>query len=142
MDLLEDLKQYLETSLKVAEGLNAVSQKINPERKLSVHDHKRLQLIRKDIWEVAQHTKNKLPASASRQHTSQSVRRAPSHAVKDVPCNAIKRLLSNSIKDVNSRVKLSRAGKRSVAPFLSREARVPAVFRTAEHFLLYSVLSQ
>lgn len=135
MDLVENLKQTLEKTYQLALGLEQVSSMIYP-RKIGAQGRKRLLNINREIKAMTQMLRSKPSSSLekSRKLNSTTYKRPgastdTSAIVSDSPGYLIKKRLSTSIKEINERVKMSRAGKRTIGTYISKEAVSPPIIR-------------
>lgn len=132
MDLSDTLKLTLVGTYNLAEALESVSNTICPRRASQQH-RKRIMLITREIKnsshvlrpkQSSTNKRNKSTTFKNQQTITQTVPIVP-----DSPGYIIKKKLSCSIKEINERVKMSRAGKRTIGGFISKEAGSPAIVK-------------
>lgn len=131
MDLAENLKSTLDRTYQLAIGLEQVSTMIYP-RKIGPLGRKRLISINKEIKTLSQMMRTKTSYSNERKNANLHRKVSSLHQseiVADSPGHIIKKKLSLSIKEINERVKMSRAGKRTIGKYISKEAFSPPVIR-------------
>lgn len=124
MDLSEILKTTLENTRNLAAALEYVGNKICPRR--SNQGAKRLIFINREIKFLSQTSKR--PQKGQKALNVSSPDPPENHlSVNDSPGYIVKKRLSSSIKEINERVKMSRAGKRTIGVFMSKNAGSPKI---------------
>ncbi|OMJ87635.1 hypothetical protein SteCoe_10643 [Stentor coeruleus] len=123
MELAEDLKTTLDKTFNLALSLEQVSSMIIP-RKINSRGRKRLININKEIRNLSDLMKIKTKSISDHKRKGFSLGKSfdsqtKKDSIPDYPSYLIKRRLSSSIKEVNQRVKMSRAGKRSIGKYMS-----------------------
>ena len=131
MELPNDLKITLDKTFNLALGLEEVSSMITPKR-IGDRGRKRLLNINKEIKNLSQIMKFKSKKNIELQFktydTSNFINPAsPKKILVDLPAYQVKKKLSLSIKEINHRVKLSRAGKRSVGKYMNDFNMTPLI---------------
>ena len=133
MDFAENLKTTLDKTYQLALGLEQVSAMIYP-RKIGAQGRKRLISINKEIKNLSQLMRTKTAISRERTrnqnfHQKRQSMNEQEEIISDSPGYVIKKRLSLSIKEINERVKMSRAGKRTIGMYISKEASSPPIIR-------------
>ena len=123
MELPDDLKITLDKTFNLALGLEEVSSMIVP-RRIGDRGRRRLMNINKEIKALSGMMKFKTKKNTEKHFETFDSTNFNSSGIKpeivlDVPGYQVKRRLSLSIKEINHRVKLSRAGKRSVGVYVN-----------------------
>lgn len=128
MELTDSLKTTLENTYGLALKLEEVSSMIVP-KKIGERGRKRLININKELrtYITSEKKKDKISQIFQKPQIRQSISRPKKEEIQQTYTSSkVKRDLANSIREVNQRVKLSRAGKHSVAKCMS--ARRSSVF--------------
>lgn len=122
MNLTDDLKSTLNKTLEIALGIEKINSMINPQ-KAHTEGRNLVNAIYKDV---------QLLANQSRYHTRQVVLKqikplsgppiARSEKIKLSLSLDFKKQFSDSIKSINNRVKMSKAGKRTIGQLLRDES--------------------
>lgn len=133
MDLSDTLKLTLVSTYNLAEALESVSNTICSRRNSQQH-RKRIMLITREIKNSSQllhSTQSSIQKKKQKNFTlaNQKTIAQPIQIINDSPGYLIKKRLSGSIKEINERVKMSRAGKRSIGGFMSKEAGPPSIVK-------------
>ncbi|CAG9334084.1 unnamed protein product [Blepharisma stoltei] len=132
MDLADDLRVTLDRTLEIAVGLEEVNTLIHPKGQVS-HGRKRILSINKEIRSLSHHIKGK-SSSITKESDIIRQRLVESAAKKedvilDSPTIVVKKRLNLTIQETNQRLRLSRAGKRTIGPFISAEALDPPLIK-------------
>ena len=133
MELADNLKITLDKTYQLALGLEQVSSMIYP-RKIGAQGRKRLISINREIKNLSQMMRIRTSSSKEKSRRNGSTMqknflRKQEDSIPDSPGYLIKKRLSVSIKEINERVKMSRAGKRIVGKYMSKEASSPPIIR-------------
>ena len=122
MNITEDLKSTLNKTLEIALGIEKVSSLINPQKAQT--DGKNLvNLIYKDVQTLAIQSRTYTRYSAKRK--PKRLTESPASKNEKFKFNLsmdFKKQFSNSIKSINNRVKMSKAGKKSIGQLLRDES--------------------
>jgi hypothetical protein len=136
MDLSDSLRSTLEKTRNLAEALEFVGYTIRP-RRMSQQGGRRLLNINREIKNFSNSDKTSLKPTSQKSKekttgkgslpTLQVKQESLNEIVNDSPGYLIKKKLTTSIKEINERVKLSRAGKRTIGSFMGQDAGSPSI---------------
>ncbi|OMJ67203.1 hypothetical protein SteCoe_35693 [Stentor coeruleus] len=122
MNITDDLKSTLNKTLEIALGIEKVNTMINP-RKAHTEGKNLVNVIYKDMQILTNYTRGR-----KRQNNFKEVKETPrtislslNPNLSEIRRADLKKNLSSSIKKVTQRVKMSRAGKRTIGQLLHDE---------------------
>lgn len=120
MDLSENLRSTLESTLALALNLEQVGSMLIP-RKIGLKGRRRINLINKEIKDLS-HLSSSKPKARRKNSQESRIFESETHTHKEIildsPAYSVKQKLSYSLKEVNQRVKSSRAGRRSIGEYI------------------------
>lgn len=131
MDFSDTLKLTLVNTYNLAEALESVSNTICPRRTSQQH-RKRIMLINREIRNFSQLIRSSAQTPKKQRNPLMDQKLISTNQpqiINDSPGYLIKKKLSSSIKEINERVKMSRAGKRTIGSFISKEAGSPSIVK-------------
>lgn len=127
MELSETLKSTLEKTRNLAVALEYIGNQIHPSKSPN-RAAKRLIFINREIKVLSQGSNNPKFSSPKQSLTiSPEASERPSSSINDSPGYIVKKRLSNSIKEMNEQVKMSKAGKKTIGIFMSKNAGSPKI---------------
>ena len=147
MELSETLKSTLEKTRNLAVALEYIGNQIHPSKSPN-RAAKRLIMINREIKNLSQ-AHNTLLSSPKQSFTiSLEAPERPTSSINDSPGYVVKKRLSHSIKEMNEQVKLSKAGKKTIGMYMSKNAGSPKIvsklknlsdsFRETHNFRYYN----
>lgn len=131
MELADDLRFTLDRTLEIALGLEEVNNLLHP-KSIGSNAKKRILSISKEMRALSHHMKyrdSSVPRDTKISSQSHESPKRKTEVISDSPTIKVKRNLQFSLNETNQRLKLSRAGKRTIGSMITNEALDPPILK-------------